>query len=261
MKKGLTALFLSLTMALTFMLCACGSPRTSDVKDFLYEAKDGEITITGYTGKDLEVVIPDTIDNRPVKYIGNNAFEGYDMTSVYVPEGVEMIHKYAFEDCNMLENIFLPTTLKCFYYENNSGEKRASSSEDALCTTKWYKEQPDGCLYCGTVLMGYKGDSDNLVGTLEVKDGTVSIFACAFGSSMNKTYYVDKVILPNSVKYIYDLAFSGFNKVESMDVPDGVIVGTNILGVDTSTKIKGDAYQIIDGIKFKYGEGGITRVE
>ena len=73
--------------------------------------------------------------------------------------------------------------------------------------------------------------------------------------------YVDKVILPNSVKYIYDLAFSGFNKVEGMDVPDGVIVGTNILGVDTSTKIKGDAYQIIDGIKFKSGEGGITRVE
>lgn len=72
MKKGLMVLFLYLVVA--FMLCACGSPKTSDIKDFLYEAKNGEITITGYTGKELEIVIPDIIDNRPVKYIGETAF-------------------------------------------------------------------------------------------------------------------------------------------------------------------------------------------
>lgn len=257
MKKGLTALFLFLVM--TFMLCACGSPKASDINDFLYEAKDGEITITGYTGKDLEVVIPDVIDNRPVKYIGEYAFKEYDMTSVYVPEGVEMIHEYAFDDCNMLENIILPSSLKCFYH-NDGSEKKPISAATALCTTKWYKEQPDGCLYDGSVLMGYKGDTDNLVGTLEVKDGTVSIFAYAFGNQ-GKNYYVDKVILPNSVKYIYDLAFSDFQRVESMDVPDGVTVGWHILGVDTDTKINGSYYEIIDGVKYKHDEGGLSRVE
>ncbi len=95
MKKGLMVLFLCLVVA--FMLCACGSPKTSDIKDFLYEAKNGEITITGYTGKELEIVIPDIIDNRPVKYIGETAF----------------------------------------YIRN--------------------------CLYDGSVLMGYKGDTDNLL--------------------------------------------------------------------------------------------------
>ena len=137
MKKGLMVLFLYLVVA--FMLCACGSPKTSDIMDFLYEAKNGEITITGYTGKELEIVIPDIIDNRPVKYIGETAFKGYDMTSVYVPEGVEMIHKNAFEDCNMLENIFLPNSLKCFYYEDNSSEI-PTSAETAFYDTKWYKE-------------------------------------------------------------------------------------------------------------------------
>lgn len=37
MKKGLMVLFLYLVVA--FMLCACGSPKASDIKDFIYEEK------------------------------------------------------------------------------------------------------------------------------------------------------------------------------------------------------------------------------
>lgn len=37
MKKGLMVLFLYLVVA--FMLCDCGSPKASDIKDFIYEEK------------------------------------------------------------------------------------------------------------------------------------------------------------------------------------------------------------------------------
>ena len=257
MKKGLTALFLSLTMALTFMLCACGSPRASDINDFLYEAKDGEITITGYTGKDLEVVIPDVIDNRPVKYIGNSAFEEYDMTSIYVPEGVEMIHENAFRHCNMLENISLPNSLKCFYRENNGGDKIPATAYGSLEYTKWFTNQPDGILYNNNLLLDYKGE-DDLTGTLEVKDGTVSILAKAFDGQ----YGIDTITLPNSVKYIGDYAFTGCSSVKSLSVPDGCVVGTRVLGEFSDFKVVGNYTTYIDGVEYKGSpQGGLSRVE
>lgn len=86
-----------------FILAGCGTPTSSPIEDFSYEFKDGEVTITGYIGTDREIVIPDTIEDRPVTVIGEKAFQGYDMTSIIIPNTITIIQKRAFDDCKRLE--------------------------------------------------------------------------------------------------------------------------------------------------------------
>ena len=57
--------------------------------DFTYASDGTNVTITGYTGSNGVVMIPDTITNLPVTGIGGFAFYGYrSLTSVVIPYGV-----------------------------------------------------------------------------------------------------------------------------------------------------------------------------
>ena len=77
-----------------------------------YRIINGEITITGYSGKNMNLVIPKTIDGYPVTKIGRSAFYELEyLNSVVIPEGVEKIGYYAFADCNDLTNIIIPESV------------------------------------------------------------------------------------------------------------------------------------------------------
>lgn len=110
MKKIITFLLTVITICLCFV--GCGEPAPSPVEDFSYEFKDGEVTITGYTGTDLEIVIPEIIDERPVTVIGEKAFSEYDMTSIVLSDTVTSIEKSAFDDCENLKEVNLGKGLK-----------------------------------------------------------------------------------------------------------------------------------------------------
>ncbi len=65
--------------------------------DFSYITSNNTITITGYTGANSTVIIPDTINGLPVTSIGNYAFENEtSVTSVTIPGSVTSIGADAF---------------------------------------------------------------------------------------------------------------------------------------------------------------------
>jgi hypothetical protein len=72
---------------------------TSVQAQFTYITNNGTITITGYTGSDGTVAIPDVIDGLPVTDIGTSAFQGSSLTSVTIPANVTKIGSSAFEYC------------------------------------------------------------------------------------------------------------------------------------------------------------------
>ena len=99
-----------------------------------YECPDG-IVITRYEGDETRLIIPDSIDGKPVVGIGADAFCEADLTEVYLPEGVwrigadafagqeklisvhlpdslRYIDSFAFDDCLLLEHINFPENLK-----------------------------------------------------------------------------------------------------------------------------------------------------
>ncbi len=61
--------------------------------------------------------------------------------------------------------------------------------------TKWYQNQPDGVLYCGATIIGYKGDPN--YDKLDIKDGTRTIVDKAFNG-----LDIGEVNVPASVEYI-----------------------------------------------------------
>ena len=82
------------------------------MSDFEYEVDDGKVTITDYTGAGGDVVVPDTIDGRPVTCIGDNAFcYCTGLTSITLPEGCTTIGYYAFSGCTSLTSITLPNSI------------------------------------------------------------------------------------------------------------------------------------------------------
>src|SRR5690348_632601 len=73
---------------------------------------NNSITITGYTGSNGVVTIPDTINGLPVVNIGDNAFQyAYVLTNVTVSSGVTNLGNFSFYNCTNLTGITLPNTL------------------------------------------------------------------------------------------------------------------------------------------------------
>lgn len=192
--------FFAVLLISTSALSGCGKPNASPIEDFSYEFEDGNVTITGYTGKDREIIIPDVIDERPVTVIGEKAFEGYDLTSITIPETVTTIETNAFNNCNSLETINLQGELQqCGAY--------FQSTDDAFADTKWYKNQDEGVLYLGSTAIGYKGTSPT---NIIIKDGTKSIVDYAFECPSTASVHI-----PESVTYIGEYSVGYYNDVKT----------------------------------------------
>lgn len=200
-----------LSLILIIILCcsfsACGSPASSPIEDFEYEFEDGTVTITGYIGTDLEIVIPDTIEKRPVTVIGEEAFMNYDMTSIVIPEGITTIDNNAFTDCNNLESIVLPDSL--YYISTHSG----------LDDTSWYENQSDGILYINNILYEYKnGDRSDAMEEIKINNGTKVVADGAFSNCKNIT----SVSMPDSLEHIGKEAFYGCNNLKSINLSNNL---------------------------------------
>ena len=61
-------------------------------EDYIYEIEEGEATVTGYSGDEVNIEIPEKLGGAPVKTIGDTAFtNNSDIETVYIPDGVEAI--------------------------------------------------------------------------------------------------------------------------------------------------------------------------
>ena len=84
---------------------------TYGVFEYAVTCKGGveSITITGYTGSNTSITIPETINGIKVTAIANSAFRGCSaLTSIVIPDGVTKIGDSAFEECTSLTSIVIP---------------------------------------------------------------------------------------------------------------------------------------------------------
>lgn len=85
---------------------------TSSNDDYKYvELTDG-IAITDYIGSDGNVVIPETIDDKPVIKISQNAFSAKKMDTVEFPDTIKSIETNAFRDTSLQQTPVLPKSLR-----------------------------------------------------------------------------------------------------------------------------------------------------
>lgn len=138
-----------------------------------------------------------------------------EISSVLIEEGVTTIEENAFLSIPITE-IHLPASVErvganAFYITNIS--KITVSENSRLCEfinssyfqmTAWYKSQPDGPVYIGRLLFGYKGDMPENT-TIEVRKGTFAINTKAFYQQSNLV----GVTVPDSLERIGANAFFG----------------------------------------------------
>ena len=253
MKKQI---FVCISVILCFLLCACEETKPAEtttakvatavtpaetqtvitttmsvketpLSDFEYEENmNGGITITKYTGKDADVVIPATISNKKVTEIGKGAFawnkivvsikmpdtviiignrafwECLSLTEVVLSRNLESIGFSAFKDCAHLSNISLPNALTQMHssaFENCTSLKHIHIPKSLAI---W-----DDCTFRNSGLE-----------TIDLEEGLEIIGDTAFAETNIKS-----IILPQSIKTIERQAFANCLNLESITLNEGLI--------------------------------------
>ncbi len=124
----------------------------SDPMDFTYEDNGHGMTITGYTGNDDTLVIPERIGTKNVNRIAKGAVQGKDFTMLVIPKSVQVVENGAFVDCGNMETLYLFDSVKQIYddaFTDRSSWKKLrlgavraptfSNHEDATFARKWEK--------------------------------------------------------------------------------------------------------------------------
>ena len=104
---SLSAAVLAACLAAPAAFAAETTPPTTD---YTYTVtKDNTATITGYTGSDTALTVPETLDGSPVTEIAADAFaEQTKLTSVTLPASLAAVGERAFADCTALETVNIP---------------------------------------------------------------------------------------------------------------------------------------------------------
>ena len=80
-------------------------------KDYTYSVSNGAATITKYTGSARNLYVPSTLGGYPVKRINDQVFRGCKFETAVLPNQLEYIGAYAFENCVHLTSVTLPESL------------------------------------------------------------------------------------------------------------------------------------------------------
>ena len=194
MKKRILSIFLLvLTMCLLGIMPACSSESslpTVPIKGIGYAvSSDGTYaTATSYTGKDTEVLVADTYNGVPVKYINKNCFKNKKVDTLVIPDsvveimkdnfsgcsfkrvvignGISVIAESAFENCLKLRKVVLPKSVKVIKDSAFSGCARLSEinipdyvlriSHTAFNNCKSLLKSYKGLFYVGDASNPYK---------------------------------------------------------------------------------------------------------
>ncbi|MBQ3602466.1 MAG: leucine-rich repeat protein [Clostridia bacterium] len=112
-----------------------------------------------------------------------------DVTSLEIRDGTTAIGCRALSYETNLINISFPDSLKYL-------------GEHAVYKTGWYESQPDGWVYAGKVLLGYKGDIPDV--NCVLREDTKAIADYAFYSDD----YLESIVIPASLEEIGKSAFN-----------------------------------------------------
>jgi hypothetical protein len=202
--KTVTSIYLdafTLCPALLNVIVDNDNPVYSSSNGIIF-SKNGEELVFYPQGKDSSTyTIPSNVKKIRAKAFANNK----NIETLIVPESVEQIGFNAFYKCTALSDIRLPDTL-------------IKIDSSAFDLTKWYSNQPDGVVYIGKIVYGYKGNiPENSPLSLTLKDDTLGIADYAF-AYLN----VGSVSLPDSLLSIGEGSFEYCENLTSIEVPDNV---------------------------------------
>ena len=238
---------------------------------FEYFESNGEITITGYTGSELDVVIPDEIGGYPVTAIAEKAFQlNKTVRSFTIGSKIRSIGSCAFARCASLTNIYVDRANP--YYQSIDGVLYSCDGKTLLSypTAKAYSSYP---VASGTETIGEYAFFHSKVQTIFLPDTVSTIGDYAF-------YYageLSSINFPTALTSIGDSAFFACQSLTAVDIPATITqIGPSAWAACTSLPAitvasENPNYTAVDGVLYTkdmtvlkvypYAKSGVTFVE
>lgn len=156
-----------------------------------YEIKDTTVTITGYNGVALDLILPKKVEGLFVQTIGRNSFENSNVTSVIIPSTVEVIGSQAFKGSQISSVLFESVSLL------HTLEKEAFQNAKNLDSF----ELPTSVVFIGESVFQNSGLTHI---SIDPHSELQTIQNLAFSDTLLQSFYV-----PKTVTVLSGLAFIG----------------------------------------------------
>ena len=217
---------------------------------FEYFESNGEITITGYTGSELDVVIPDEIGGYPVTAIAEKAFQlNKTVRSFTIGSKIRSIGSCAFARCASLTNIYVDRANP--YYQSIDGVLYSGDGKTLLSypTAKAYSSYP---VASGTETIGEYAFFHSKVQTVFLPDtvSTIGDYAFYYASELSSINF------PTALTCIGDSAFFACQSLTAVDIPATITqIGESAWAACTSlpaitVAAENPNYTAVDGVLY-----------
>ncbi len=247
------------TALIMLMACAALPVSAASSQGFEYEVIQGStsVRITGYSGLEANVTIPDILDGRTVVEIGSGAFAGHTgIRSVTISSNVLRIMKESFSDCSSLESVVIPASVASI---GDSAFSDCVALKDVTISSAYTSigyYAFEGCTALESITIpsskiGYAAFRNcKALETIRLLDSVQSVGRYAFDSTawykeqpeglltVGRVVYgvkgnIADIVIPDGMICIADYAFSG-SDISSVVIPDGMYYIGNFAFADTN---------------------------
>ena len=193
----------------------------------LFYKADGALAVVGYFGTNPEVTIPASVDGLAVKTIARRAFSNSkNVRRLIIEDGIEEIWDLAFDNCENLEYIYIPASVK-YNTSNEQTLSRSSIAFDRCMRLAYIEVSPDSPYLASLDGNLYSKDMKELI----VFSPNSAIKDFVFPASVEKIAgYAFRYTKLRSVEFSSSLKSIGYSAfwysaIESVRIPGGVSLG------------------------------------